>query len=124
MTTTKLKDRLLKMASVTSVMGIGNVVGIASLIIKNKALALLVGPAGIGIISQAVQLQQVVASGGSLGLSTGLQQSLSRIKNPDDPEFRRIANLGFRLLIAMFFVTALQLLLTVRFPLQEYPRRG
>ena len=111
MTATKLKDRLLKMASVTSVMGIGNVVGMVSLIVKNKALALLVGPAGIGIISQAVQLQQVVANAGSLGLPSGLQQSLSKIKNPDDPEFRRVANLGFQLLVAMFFVTALVVLI-------------
>ncbi len=111
MTTPQLKDRLLDMASVTSVMGIGNVVGMVSLIVKNKALALLLGPAGIGIVSQAVQLQQVVANGGSLGLSAGLQQSLSKIKDPDDPKFRRIANLGFRLLVAMFFVTALVVLI-------------
>ena len=114
MTAIELKDRLLKMASVTSVMGIGNVVGMASLIVKNKALAVLLGPAGIGIISQAVQLQQVVANGGSLGLAAGLQQSLSKIQDPDDPEFKSIANLGFRLLIAMFFVTALVVLIFQR----------
>ncbi len=118
MTATELKDRLLKMASVTSVMGIGNVVGMASLIVKNKALAVLLGPAGIGIISQAVQLQQVVANGGSLGLASGLQQSLSKIQDPDDPKFRRIANLGFRLLCAMFFITALVVLIFRR-PISE-----
>ena len=94
MTATTLKGRLLKLVSVTSVMGISNVVGMASLIVKNKALALLVGPAGIGIISQAVQFQQVVANAGSVGLPSGLQQSLSKIENPDDPEFRRVANLA------------------------------
>jgi PST family polysaccharide transporter len=118
MTATKLKDRVLEMASVTSVMGIGNVAGVVSLIVKSKALAILVGPAGIGIISQATQFQQVVATGGSLGLSAGLQQSLSKIKNPEDPEFRRIANLGFRLLVAMFFVTALVVLIFRR-PISE-----
>ena len=114
MTVSTLKQRILRIASVSSVMGISNVVAMASLIVKNKALAILVGPAGIGIISQAVQLQQVVANGGSLGLASGLQQALSRIQNPDDPDFRRIANLGFRLLIAMFFVTALVVLIFQR----------
>ncbi len=115
---TALKGRLLKMVSVTSVMGISNVVGMASLIVKNKALALLVGPAGIGIISQAVQFQQVVANAGSVGLPSGLQQSLSKIENPDDPEFRRVANLGLHLLVAMFFVTALVVLIFRR-PISE-----
>ena len=114
MTVTTLKERILRITSVSSVMGISNVVAMASLVVKNKALAILVGPAGIGIISQAVQLQQVVANGGSLGIASGLQQSLSRIQDPDDPDFRRIANLGFRLLIAMFFVTALVVLIFQR----------
>ena len=114
MTATTLKNRILKIASVTSVMGIGNVVGMASLVVKNKALAVLLGPAGIGIISQAVQLQQVVATGGSLGLASGLQQSLSKIPDPDDPEFKSIAKLGFRLLIVMFLVAALVVLIFQR----------
>ena len=107
MTATTLKDRILKIASVTSVMGIGNVVGMVSLIVKNKTLAVILGPAGIGIISQATQLQQLVATGASLGLPSGIQQSLSTIQDPDDPEFKSIANMGFRLLIAMFLVAAL-----------------
>ena len=118
MTATTLKDRIVKLASVTSVMGIGNVVGMASLVVKNKALAVLLGPAGIGIISQAVQLQLVVANAGSLGMASGLQQSLSKIQDPDDPEFKSIANLGFRLLIAMFLVTALVVLIFQR-PISE-----
>lgn len=36
MTTTTLKDRLLEIASVTSVKGIDNVVGMVALIAKNK----------------------------------------------------------------------------------------
>jgi len=113
-TPTSLKDRLIQIVSVTSVMGIGNVVGMVSLVVKNKALAVLVGPAGIGVISQAVQLQQVVANGGSLGLASGLKQSLSKIGNPRDPEFRRLANLGFRLLMVVFFITALAVLVLQR----------
>ena len=123
MTATTLKERILKIASVSSVMGLSNVVGMASLIVKNKALAILVGPAGIGIISQAVQLQQVVANGGSLGIASGLQQSLSKIRDPDDPQFRRIANLGFRLLIAMFLITSL-LVLIFRRPLSQVVFNG
>ena len=118
MTTPTLKDRVLKMASVTSMLGISNVVGMASLVVKNKALAVLLGPAGIGIVSQAVQFGQVVSNAGSLGLSTGLQQSLSKIREPEAPEFKRIANLGFRLLIVLFLLAAL-LVLAFQRPISE-----
>ncbi|MBI5210938.1 MAG: oligosaccharide flippase family protein [Elusimicrobia bacterium] len=90
---------LARFARVSGTVSVSNVVSVGANMLKNKALALLVGSAGIGLLSQASYLQNLLMTVSNLGLNQGLLRVLSRRKEPSSEDFRLAADLGTRVMV-------------------------
>ena len=109
---TLLKGRaeIRRLARVSGTIGISTVASIAGQVVKTKVLSVTVGPSGLGLISQAFQLQNTLTNIGGAPLG-GMQNALNRRANAARNEFFLVADLGMRLLLWLFGAMALFLAL-------------
>lgn len=89
------------MLAATSVTGLASVGNIALSVIRVKVIALLVGPAGIGLLGLYLRLTTLVATLSGLGLSQSGVREVAAAKNPDELAKTRRALMSASLILGL-----------------------
>lgn len=95
------------MLAATSVTGLASVGNIALSVVRVKVIALLVGPAGIGLLGLYLRLTTLVATLSGLGLSQSGVREVAAAKNPDELARTRRALMSASLVLGLLAAAVL-----------------
>lgn len=103
-----MEDDKKKSAKNTSILAVASVLNIGSSIVKNKVLAILIGPAGLGIISTLTEFINIASTLGSVGIAnSGVQSFSNSFSVKDEQLFSNYKRLNkFYLVVALFIIVA------------------